>query len=124
MSITWTLEGTLWKTTDTERKRSLYDFTRAIGTPEEATYIFPIDTGTTDFDVGIPFDDAQFVAIFTDQDISLKTSLAGSSIAFSVCFIVMGTDIDQLLLSNSSGNQATVTIFIGGEPLPSGEPCP
>jgi len=122
MGITWKLEGSLFKTTDTDRKRSLYDLAETIRTEEEATYVIPVDTGVTDHDICIPFDDAQMIAIFTDQTVGVRFTDPGNYIPFSVCFIVMGSDIDLLQVENSSGNRATLKIFVGGEPI-TGDPC-
>jgi len=122
MAITWKLEGSLYKTTDTARKRSLYDLAETIWTEEEATYVIPVETGTDDLNICIPFDDAQMLAIFTDQPVSIQTVALGTHIPFSVCFIVMGSDIDELFVSNNSGNRATLKIFVGGEAF-TGEPC-
>ena len=117
MALTWTLEGKLRRSTEIETRRVLYDMNVAISTEEESSFILKVPTATVDMEVALPFQNAQMLAIFTDKDISIKMEAGGTAVKVGGCFIAMDSDIDELYISNSSGDFASVKIYVGGEPI-------
>jgi len=115
MAITWTLQGALKRSTDTDRPKNIRDLNVSISTEEEASFTWRIPTGTVDeqFDFGL-VQDAQMVALFSDETVSAKLSPGGDPIDFEGALIIMGSALNELYLSNSSGETATVSAFIGG----------
>lgn len=116
MSRTWTLQGSLKRATEVERARVLENLNISILTDEEASFVWTVPTATVAeaFDFGL-VDDAQMLALFTDEEVEIQLVSGGDSIVVSAAFIIMGGSLNELYITNNSGNTATVQAYIGGK---------
>lgn len=82
--------------------------------PESITQTMVIPAQTTDLSVGLgPVTAAQTVYITSDQYISAKINGALTGVRFKT-FLLMGSDLASITLSNALTQPANVTIYITG----------
>lgn len=81
---------------------------------EKNNDIYKILPETVDRSISIVNSDCEYLVIFTDNPISIKLNGSGDAITVTKQFVLMGTGINSLSVSNDSTTlSATITVVVG-----------
>jgi len=100
--------------TNNPRQR-LFDFDKIIsesGLTEFQTKNLVVEDGTTDLEIGLDGVEPEHLFINSDQQIEVKLNGSVTAITLNGVFYLQGS-VDEIVISNSSGEDANVVIAFG-----------